>query len=174
MQLDQAAVEYAASKLHQVKNSRGLPSLSATFLRGNIFSEHWSEQLGGPFDCVHVGGSCSKDRIGDLMRLVKQGITANCTLQLLCLLKAYHWPSPFSLHTVEFVCTVHQRTSHPAECIVACKLLWYMSPCFEQPQTPNEEHVGNPLQSSPTGSGFSLDMQTSCCHFCRWQDDCAL
>ncbi len=73
MQLEDAAVEYAASKLHQVKKSRGLPTLSATFLRGNIFKEHWSEQLGGPFDCVHVGGSCSKNRIQDLMLLVKQG-----------------------------------------------------------------------------------------------------
>jgi len=72
-QLEQAAVEYAASKLHQVKKLRGLPTLSATFLRGNIFSQHWCEQLGGPFDCVHVGGSCAKDRINDLMRLVKQG-----------------------------------------------------------------------------------------------------
>ena len=66
-------MEYACSKLHQVKKSRGLPALSATFLRGNIFSEHWCEQLGGPFDCVHVGGSCSKDKINYLMRLVKQG-----------------------------------------------------------------------------------------------------
>ncbi len=73
MQLEDAAVEYAASKLHQVKKSRGLPTLSATFLCGNIFKEHWCEQLGGPFDCVHVGGSCSKNRIQDLMLLVKQG-----------------------------------------------------------------------------------------------------
>ena len=72
-QLEDAAVEYAASKLHQVKKSRGLPTLSATFLRGNIFKEHWCEQLGGPFDCVHVGGSCSKSHIQDLMLLVKQG-----------------------------------------------------------------------------------------------------
>ena len=81
VQLEQAAVEYACSKLHQVKKSRGLPALSATFLRGNIFSEHWCEQLGGPFDCVHVGGSCSKDKINYLMRLVKQGTRQFCFLE---------------------------------------------------------------------------------------------
>ena len=74
MQLEQAAVEYAAGKLHQVKKSRGLPTLSAVFLRGNIFSENWSDQLGGPFDCVHVGGSCTRERLNDLMRLVKEGV----------------------------------------------------------------------------------------------------
>ena len=75
VQLDQAAVEYAAGKLHQVKKARGLPTLSAVFLRGNIFSENWSDQLGGPFDCVHVGGSCSREKINDLMRLLKPGIS---------------------------------------------------------------------------------------------------
>lgn len=74
MQLEQAAVEYAAGKLHQVKKARGLPTLSAVFLRGNIFSENWADQLGGPFDCVHVGGSCARERIYDLMRLVKEGV----------------------------------------------------------------------------------------------------
>lgn len=74
MQLDQAAVEYAAGKLHQVKKARGLPTLSVVFLRGNIFSENWADQLGGPFDCVHVGGSCARERIHDLMRLVKEGV----------------------------------------------------------------------------------------------------
>ena len=73
VQLEQAAVEYAAGKLHQVKKARGLPTLSAVFLRGNIFSENWADQLGGPFDCVHVGGSCAKERISDLLRLVKEG-----------------------------------------------------------------------------------------------------
>ena len=83
MQLEDTAVEYAASKLHQVKKSRGLPTLSATFLHGNIFKEHWCEQLGGPFDCVHVGGSCSKNRIQDLMLLVKQGtLGRSCALKL--------------------------------------------------------------------------------------------
>lgn len=77
MQLDQAAVEYAAGKLHQVKKARGLPTLSAVFLRGNIFSENWADQLGGPFDCVHVGGSCAKERIHDLLRLVKEGVTVD-------------------------------------------------------------------------------------------------
>ena len=66
-------MEYAASKLHQVKKARGLPTLSAVFLLGNIFCENWADQLGGPFDCVHVGGSCAKERIDDLMLLVKEG-----------------------------------------------------------------------------------------------------
>lgn len=75
-------MEYAAGKLHQVKKARGLPTLSAVFLRGNIFSQNWTDQLGGPFDCVHVGGSCSRERINDLMRLVKEGMCA-CVLSAL-------------------------------------------------------------------------------------------
>ena len=93
-QLEQAAVEYAAGKLHQVKKARGLPTLSAVFLRGNIFSQNWTDQLGGPFDCVHVGGSCSRERINDLMRLVKEGgccecvCVCDCLCLCLCLLPA--------------------------------------------------------------------------------------
>ena len=84
LQLEQAAVEYAAGKLHQVKKARGLPTLSAVFLRGNIFSENWVDQLGGPFDCVHVGGSCAKERIHDLMRLVKEGVPVEIAHHSVC------------------------------------------------------------------------------------------
>lgn len=105
LELEDAAVEYAASKLHQVKKSRGLPTLSATFLRGNIFKEHWCEQLGGPFDCVHVGGSCSKNHIQDLMLLVKQGgrMTVPCEGQLLLLTPPFDGlkPEPIVLGTMK-------------------------------------------------------------------------
>ncbi|KAL3155148.1 hypothetical protein ABBQ38_011204 [Trebouxia sp. C0009 RCD-2024] len=106
LELDQAAVEYAAGKLHQVKKARGLPTLSAVFLCGNIFSENWADQLGGPFDCVHVGGSCAKERIHDLMRLVKEGgrMTVPCEGQLLLLTPPFDdlVPEPIVLGTMQF------------------------------------------------------------------------
>lgn len=73
MQVEEAAVDYAASRLHEIKQSRGLPALSASFVRGNLFAELQAGRAAETFDCLHVGGSCNKDKIRELLRLVKPG-----------------------------------------------------------------------------------------------------
>lgn len=79
-QVEGAAVEYAATKLHEIKQARGLPTLSASFIKGNLFEELQSGRLAELFDCLHVGGSCTKDKIRELLRLVKPGTENICTL----------------------------------------------------------------------------------------------
>ena len=74
VQVEGVSVEFAAGKLHEIQQSRGLPTLTASFMRGNLFTELHSGRLGELYDCLHVGGSCNKDRIRELLRLVKPGL----------------------------------------------------------------------------------------------------
>ena len=72
MQIRELVVEYAEAKVSDVKLKRGLTDLSLTFLRGSIFG-HPSLPVMGRFNRIHVGATCPKNRLRDLLRLLKPG-----------------------------------------------------------------------------------------------------
>ena len=92
LQIRELVVEYAEAKVQDVKERRGLADLQLTFLRGSIFG-HPSLPVMGKFDRIHVGASCPKLRLKNLLqllRLLKPGPTPSHTQHCLC------WP-----HSIE-------------------------------------------------------------------------
>lgn len=73
LQIRELVVEYAEAKVSDVKQKRGLTDLSLTFLRGSIFG-HPSLPVMGRFNRIHVGATCPKSRLRDLLRLLKPGL----------------------------------------------------------------------------------------------------
>lgn len=72
MQIRENVVEYAEARCSEVKEQRGLMDLSITFLRGSIFG-HPSLPVMGKFDRINVGANCPKNKLRDLLRLLKPG-----------------------------------------------------------------------------------------------------
>ncbi len=65
-------MQYATDRQAAVQQQRGLSSLSCTFVHGSCFDPTVMAAL-GRFDRIHVGGSCPKPRLRDLLKLLKPG-----------------------------------------------------------------------------------------------------
>ena len=65
-------MQYATERQAAVQQQRGLSSLSCTFVHGSCFDPTVMAAL-GRFDRIHVGGSCPKPRLRDLLKLLKPG-----------------------------------------------------------------------------------------------------
>ena len=83
-------MQYATDRQAAVQQQRGLSSLSCTFVHGSCFDLTVMAAL-GRFDRIHVGGSCPKPRLRDLLKLLKPGEDQSVpTLSMRSLLCTWH------------------------------------------------------------------------------------